>query len=320
MRTLVPQRRLYIYYPTAGAPHRNVIASWPDWCWDYGDMRTISDMPNNSIYYMHANDGFTGDMDMLSLMLNSIGENYTYGEYLSYNWVNGGWTAPDRPPMADPDRYEGYLKCCYMTGMIGAAALYGGTDDPLNWIWQFQRLGKVHAMYSWLEPFVRASDLLPGPNRHRWNRLHPAYEFPTGDATARVLARKHHDRDDWLIAAWAADGAARNVTVTIPILGTVIVEARPDTAIYRARLKQNQPYLYEYNIASCSAPMMDSNGDAHVDSIDFDAFSACYNGPTNLIDGNCQCIDSNGDEHIDAIDFDAFSACYNGPVNPPGCS
>lgn len=71
----------------------------------------------------------------------------------------------------------------------------------------------------------------------------------------------------------------------------------------------------------CNTPRMDDNGDLHVDAIDFDAFSACYNGPTNKVtDFSCMCKDANGDQYVDAIDFDAFSACYNGPVNPPGCA
>lgn len=39
---------------------------------------------------------------------------------------------------------------------------------------------------------------------------------------------------------------------------------------------------YEYNDEpACNMPQMDTNGYQHVDAIDFDAFSACYNGPTN---------------------------------------
>jgi len=63
----------------------------------------------------------------------------------------------------------------------------------------------------------------------------------------------------------------------------------------------------------------DTNGDAHVDSTDFDYFSACYNGPTNPVSGNCLNLDYNSDHYVDSIDFDIFSNCYNGPVNPPGC-
>lgn len=72
--------------------------------------------------------------------------------------------------------------------------------------------------------------------------------------------------------------------------------------------------------ATCHTPHMDANGDLHVDAVDFDFFSACYNGPTNLVEGACLCVDSNSDQYVDATDFDAFSGCYNGPTHPPGCS
>ena len=76
---------------------------------------------------------------------------------------------------------------------------------------------------------------MPGPNHHIWSTDLPAYEFPTGDATARVLARRLHGQSEWLICAWAADGADRNVSVTIPDLGTVTVLARATGTVYRAK-------------------------------------------------------------------------------------
>lgn len=63
----------------------------------------------------------------------------------------------------------------------------------------------------------------------------------------------------------------------------------------------------------------DYNRDCHVDSTDFDTFSACYNGPTNPVVGSCCDADLNGDDFVDATDFDIFSGCYNGPVNLPNC-
>src|SRR5690606_1271349 len=66
----------------------------------------------------------------------------------------------------------------------------------------------------------------------------PACEFPTGDADARVLARKHRKRQEWLITAWAAGGDSRDVTVSIPDLGDVTLTARPCGSVYLATLKQ----------------------------------------------------------------------------------
>lgn len=73
-------------------------------------------------------------------------------------------------------------------------------------------------------------------------------------------------------------------------------------------------------VGECHKPKMDTNGDLHIDANDFDAFSACYNGPTNLVSGDCLCVDTNGDQYVDANDFDMFSACYNGPANLPRCT
>jgi len=63
----------------------------------------------------------------------------------------------------------------------------------------------------------------------------------------------------------------------------------------------------------------DINSDAHVDSTDFDTFSSCYNGPTNLVSGDCLAADFNNDQYVDSADFDVFSECYNGPVFPQRC-
>lgn len=75
-------------------------------------------------------------------------------------------------------------------------------------------------------------------------------------------------------------------------------------------------YTFSIDHRPCIA---DYNSDSHVDAVDFDAFSACYNGPINPVSGNCLQLDFNGDHYVDAVDFDTFSGCYNGPANPPRC-
>ncbi len=82
------------------------------------------------------------------------------------------------------------------------------------------------------KPRFRESGLLPGPDKHRWSKDQPAYEFPAG-AGARVLARRHARRPEWLATAWAADGNAREVAVEIPDLGAVKLQARPEGSVYR---------------------------------------------------------------------------------------
>jgi len=253
VRAACPSRLLYIYYPTEGCPHRNRYAGWIVWATDYKWLKPISDLPSSSIYYLHFNSGWTGAYDMLTQALNATAQHIAQGEPLSYNWMNAGWTRDKMGEKAFGDiaRYEGYLKCYYTVGMLGGIAGYfaypkGGFDGdiseaPPHWLAQMIALGRVHALFSHLEDFLRKGDLLPGPDRHRWSKDLPAYEFPTGDTAARIVARKHRERDEWLIAAWAADGPDRQVSVTIPGLGAVSLDARACGSVYRAALKDGRP-------------------------------------------------------------------------------
>jgi len=247
LRAAVPDRRLYLYYYTDGVPHRNRYDGWWTWAWGYEWMRPVSDLPNGSIYYLHFNSGWTGDNDMLTQALNSVAQQIAAGEALSYNWLNAGWKREELGDRAVSDRehYMGYLKCYYTAGQIGGVAgyfSYPGEDDP-HWLWQMMVLGQAHALFSHLEEFLRHGDLLPGPDRHRWSQDLPAYEFPTGDPEARVVVRKHRERDEWLVTAWAAGGEDREVAATIPELGTVRLLARAGGSVYRATLEGGTPAL-----------------------------------------------------------------------------
>jgi len=113
-------------------------------------------------------------------------------------------------------------------------------DRPPHWLGQMTTLAHVHALFSFQEPFVRQSDLLPGPDKHRWSKDQPAYEFPS-EAGVRILARKHATRPEWLITAWAADGRARAVTCKIPELGEVGLHARPEGSVYFISLAGTTP-------------------------------------------------------------------------------
>ncbi len=245
IQELVPDRMLYIYYHTEASHHANRYDGWWRWTWDYEHMRPVSDIPNTSIYYRHFNSGFTGDMDMLVMALNATAQQIEYGEPLSYNWVTAGWPreALGDGALADPARYMGYLKCYYTAGMIGGVAGYFAYEGAEEWIWQLMCLGRVHALFSHLEDFLRNGDLLPGPNRHVWSTDLPACEFPTGVEGMRVVARRHRERDEWLITAWAAAGDATEVTVDMPDLGSVTVTARPSGAVYRATVVDGVPAL-----------------------------------------------------------------------------
>jgi hypothetical protein len=103
-------------------------------------------------------------------------------------------------------------------------------------------LSHAHALFSHVEDLIREGELLPGPDKHRHMPSLPACEFPTGHPEARVLVRKHRARQAWLIVAWAADGVEREVTVDVPILGKVVVQARPCGSVYRVTASDKIPY------------------------------------------------------------------------------
>jgi hypothetical protein len=254
-RKACPGRLLYIYYYTDGCVQRYRYKGWEDWDWEYRFMRPVSDLPSSSIYYRHLCSGWTGHNDMLTQALNAAAQQIPLGDPLSYNWLSGGWPRNawgEGGFWGDLNRYKGFLKCLYTAGMTGGVAGYfsnpsdGDVDtgaEPPHWLGQMMVLARVHATFSHLEEFLRQGDLLPGPDRHRWSHDLPAYEFPTGDVTARVVARKHRQRAEWLITAWAADGDDREVTVTILELGPVAVQARASGSVYRASVRDGQPVL-----------------------------------------------------------------------------
>lgn len=262
VRRQVPKRRLYIFYHTSGCPHRNRYGSWWHWAWDYRSMQPISDIPNISIYYKQFNSGWTGDNDMLTQALNAIGRNIALGEPLSYNWLCAGWTRKQlgEEAFSDAQHYMGFLKCYYTAGMIGGVAGYfsyppGGFaadqgDEVPSWLMQKMVLARAQALFTHLEDFLRNGDLLPGPDKHRWSKDQPAYELPTGDPDSRVVARRHRQRDEWLITAWAAGGDDRNVAVDIPDLGRVTLQARACGSVYRVLALNGKP----------SATLIDKDG------------------------------------------------------------
>ncbi len=236
LRAAVPGRVLYIYYHADGCPHRNRYPGWERWAFDYKYVRHVTDLPSSSIYYGHYNTGFAGECDMLTMALNAAAQQIALGEPLSYNWVCGGWQRDKgywtKEPVADVARYMGFLKCWYAAGMIGGISGYFAYDPPENWIGQFAAHGRVAALFSHLEDFLRNGDLVPGPNKHRWSQDLPAYELPTGDDTARAVARKHREREEWLVVAWAATGDERTVRVELPGAGAVKLFARPAGSVY----------------------------------------------------------------------------------------
>jgi len=247
IRKTFPDRKVLIWYHFGGMP------GWAgkSWSWNYEYMKTVADTPGQSIYYKHFNSGWTGKQDLLSNFLCSVAQAKTYDDSLSYNWVCAGW---GERKFSDIDRYTGFLKCLYTAGAIGNVAGYFSLpegfkgqdvgDEPPNHLQQMMALGRVQALFSHLEEFLRQGSLLPGPLKHKNSNAAdlPAYEFPTGDETARVLIRKHNTSDRWLVTAWAADGDARNVSVEIPGLEPIEVLARPEGSVYIVSVKSSVAY------------------------------------------------------------------------------
>ena len=198
---------------------------------------------------------FTGHRNILLLVLNATSLEIATGDTLSYNWISGGWDGD----VADNGRWAGFLKCYYTAGMIGAntgkygsfvqgsyEALFPKATPPL-WLTQLVATSHVHALFSQLEDYVRNGDLLPGPARHGISPDEPAYEFPTGDDTARVLVRKHRNQASWLITAWAADGPDRTVPISVPELGQLTIEARVVGSVYTAHLRNGKVALVRHD-------------------------------------------------------------------------
>jgi hypothetical protein len=275
VRAATPGRELYVFYTCGGDTHRHgtIETFHDDWAWDYAEMRVCADLPTNEYYYHDFNSGWIGKDDMLTAALGAKGYELRFGMKNSYDYVCPGYkeAAKDAPPPVwDPTQpieqdakafgdlrlYEGFLKCLYTEGMIGAVAGYfsypkGGFDAafapsrPPQYLMQMVILARVHALFSHQEILVRQGDLLPGPNKHAKITDQPAYEFPTGKPNLRVLARKLPKEPKWMITAWAADGVEGPATVEIPELGKVSLLARSIGSVYTATVQAGKPVLHQ---------------------------------------------------------------------------
>ncbi len=259
LRKAVPDRELYIYYTLSGGGQANRWWGWQDWNYDPGLMKGASDLASDEYYLSHFNAGFTctaeqlpQTCDILTAALNSRGRDIAVGLPLAYSWI---WASTNKE--YDRPRWRGLLKMLYTTGLVGANvgnyhmvtdeafAQPFPVDKPPYWLDEITAAARVHALFSHAESFLRQGDLLPGPEMHVYSKEQPAYEFPTGDRDARVIARKHNQKAEWLITAWAGGGKDRPVTVTIPGLGKVTLQARNIGTVYTASVRADKPVLVQ---------------------------------------------------------------------------
>ena len=278
IKKAVPDRLLYNHYITSGSTHKGINPEIYKW----GDGKTVGryknekgkygDIPNNQHYVGKAafNSGFVGKNDLLTQSLNAIGEQIALGDKLAYSWY---WLDEKN---VDPDYtlYCGFIKCTYLTGVIGGNAGTYNTPDfeapfdpktPPNYLNEEMSLAKVHALFTHLDEFIFNSDLIDdGKYRHYWSPNQPSYEFLpeelsnaveektfqgekvltlTPGRPVRVLARKHNHRNEWLVEVWAADGKTQPATITIPGLGRLKLKARKGGNTYLITLKNANPTI-----------------------------------------------------------------------------
>lgn len=270
----------YSWYQESWGTERGRWAGWPwyNFQWDkYLDANrkpTVSDYASPEMYYSFHNSGWSGvqpqqgiPWDGLTLILRNAGGMRTLGQSLIFPWVSQGWDGGDSGGISDDDLFIGAMKAIYTSGAIGAAVGYYTCDgapfqamrvnNPVGTTVPTQVRGlintaKVHALFTFLEPFLRNGDLLTGNGDHPFNSFDittPAMEFnavgevtPPSDPSrpaswgirkARVLARKMRNADRWLVTAWANTGSDRDIRVTIdPALGELTLRARRAGSVY----------------------------------------------------------------------------------------
>ncbi len=254
----------FVYY-TNGDTLRGLVPEINrlPWTWPYRFMIEGGTIPAWQFYY--SQDGtWTADAQNISMVTratNAIAQSIEGGRPLTYNWVTAGWSLTDPSQVADDKRYMGFLKFLYTLGSVGNVAGYFSFPDggfngdlgatPPDWLRQIEILSHAHAAFTYLEPYLRDGDLLPGDGQHVWatdlygqpSWPHPSYVFATSPGV-QVAARKLRGRKDWLVVAWANEGVMRNVSVTIPEAGKLTLQARPEGSLYQVKAN-GQPKLLD---------------------------------------------------------------------------
>lgn len=271
IRDAAPNRQYYIFYNNGNEqarfnqPGYRWEDEWARWGWHTDEVEDAMDILSYESYFVGGagqsytnipNAAWNQVSDLLSRHLSAVGANLRRGQSTNYAFVCAGWSLSNSNRFSEMPRYVGFLKALYTSGTIGATAgyfdlptntvpsIFGNngfagsfpTNNPPHWLMQIEALSRVHGYFTYLDGFTFEGSLLPGPTNHFVCRDISAYEFPNseGDIHVRTLARKKDSTNEWLITSWCAAGDARNVTITVPTLGSVVVNARPEGSIYRA--------------------------------------------------------------------------------------
>ncbi|MBK1660402.1 cadherin-like domain-containing protein [Paracraurococcus ruber] len=262
----VPDTGEFLFYINSGAQDRGRYGSWTDWGHDPAiTLHRFGTIPVAESYTYSNNSFGVGEQNIVRKLLNAVGEQFSLGEPLAYNFVTSGWW----DAVATEGQHEswiGYLKLLYLTGQIGANAGYYNNDiwkrdlgdvataDTPDYLDQIVILGQVHAAFTWLDDFILDGHLLPGPFQHYYSKIRPAYEMPVyengrpvDEATQPVhaLARINAEGTKLLVSVWAGDAVDRPVSVDLASsgiagIGRVDLLARQAGTLYIVEAKDGR--------------------------------------------------------------------------------
>lgn len=256
----------YGLYTDSYGQDRGRWNGWPSWMRDFADSVSVgvSSMPNPQIYFNDNNAGWGGidqlgnPADMTWKLLNEVGGGIRFGFKNSYAWMSAGGYAAAGNRIAEQDRWIGFLKIFFTSGGLGATTGYFdytttytqqvvrgapiGTTLPI-WLRQYMDVGRVQALFSYFEDYLRTGDLVAGSYNHTFSvdtTPIPLYCLdivgePQGNGISPksyVLARKLPSQQSWLVTAWSQQGPDRNVTAVLPTAGNVLVNARVSGSVY----------------------------------------------------------------------------------------
>lgn len=275
VRQTCPGREAYVNYVISGSADIYTYPGAEGYAYDFSVNKGTTDYPCGSLYFSEFNEGFTtdatganywGGRDLWNQCVNQYTQQVASGHYNSLNYVNGGWHVPATARFfSDISIYRGWLKSLYMLGNLatitGFFEQYTEQNLPFDpalgvphWMTDLVSAGYVHATFSWLEEYLRKGVLMEGTGRFKWNPAFPSYEFGSYQdsngtsvpSPAKILVRALPGQDKWLISAWSPDGISREVTIFVPLLGKVRLQAVDTCNLYLCEHRGASPKLVTY--------------------------------------------------------------------------